>query len=140
MNDWKLVAENRMNIVMLKRKLSLYDKRAALLMVIFVLFSAQIVLAIAAKDKDAWCREGSRQSAALEEARQRLDEAEIELRRAQFAGHQHDAGLLGIRNAQENVEQAKLDVDREEKAVANLEKHASEKGIPLGWLNCRFEY
>ncbi len=95
------------------------------------------------QEKASWCKEGTKRSRMVEQAKHRVSTSE-----AAVAKKQEEADRKpGDRNAAKRLSDArkKLAKDqealaREDAELASLETRAYRKGVPPGWLKCNTEF
>jgi hypothetical protein len=96
------------------------------------------------RDKERWCKDGSRYRNRVDEAKANFYEAEkkySEARdRADSRFPKKKKQMLKAAVSDAAVRKARLKLEKAEKQLLDLEQDAHRKNVPPGWLQCRFSY
>ncbi len=95
------------------------------------------------QEKDYWCKEGTKHSSMVVQARQRVKDSEAAVAKKQEAADRKP----GDKNAAKRLSDARKTLAKnqqtlalEDAALASLETRAYRKNVPPGWLKCNTEF
>lgn len=95
------------------------------------------------KEKEYWCREGTKRTLVTEKARKRVSTAETSVAKKQDEVDRHPSQRSAVKRlnaAKKTLAKEQKTLSKEEAALSAFETRAQRKGIPPGWLRCNSEY